>query len=498
VLLRTAATPFARIEQRDFQDDLRRAQDSPEQQVADLCTFTLELASKSVQGLSLLLILAAIEPLLFLFLLPIGVPYVWYRARLSRRQFLELDRRVEQERWMGYYARVLADADQAAEVRLLGFGDELLRRWQTHADEIEGLWKHHQREELIAGIAFAVGSVLAVYLAMAHAIGAIVGGRLSIGDLAIFGGAAAQLRGIVDHSATLVGGLRWKVLHVTRLRRFLAEPAPRPAVASVPAAPPPPPAPRGTVELHGVSFRYPGAAEPVLHDLSLRIEPGETVALVGANGAGKTTVARLIAGLYQAGAGAVLIDGQDVATADPAWLGRQVGCVFQQFGRYHASAKDNIAFGDWPRLRDDTAAVEAIARKTDLHRLIASMPQGYATLLGRQFGQYQPSGGQWQQLAIARLIARDARILILDEPTASLDVVAEAELFERFRALAEGRTTLLISHRFSTVAMADRVLVMEQGHIVEDGSHDELLRQGGRYAALFGVSRRFAAAEAQP
>lgn len=498
LLLHTAATTFARIEQPEFRNDLRRAQNSPELHVADLCTHTLELATKSIQGVSLMLILATIEPLLFLLLLPIGVPYVWYRSRLSKRHFLELDRRIEQERWMGYYSGLLADVDQAAEVRLLGIGDEIIRRWQIHVDEIEGLRHKHQREELIAGTAFAAGSVLAVYLAMGHAIGAIVDGRLSIGDLAIFGSAAAQLRGIVDQTATLIGGVRWKVMHVSLLRRFLAEP-PRPrrrlvdAPVPAPASAPHPAESRGAIELRAVSFRYPGAAEPVLRDLSLSIGAGETVALVGANGAGKTTVAKLISGLYQAEAGAVLIDGQDVATLDPAWLSRRVGCVFQQFGRYQASASDNIAFGDWPRLREDPTAVEIIAREADVHQMIASMPRGYATTLGRQFGLYQPSGGQWQQLAIARLIARDARILILDEPTANLDVVAEAELFGRFRSLAAGRTTLLISHRFSTVVMADRILVMEHGRIVEEGSHRELLARGRRYAALFALSQRFSA-----
>jgi ATP-binding cassette subfamily B protein len=188
----------------------------------------------------------------------------------------------------------------------------------------------------------------------------------------------------------------------------------------------------------------------------------------------------------------VLIDGQDLAGLDPTWLRRRVGCVFQQFGRYQASAFDNIAFGDWQRLRDDPAAVEAIARTGDVHKLIRSMPQGYSTTLGRQFGLHQLSGGQWQQLAIARLIARDAPILILDEPTANLDVTAEAELFQRFRSLAVGRTTLLISHRFSTVAMADRILVLDNGQVVEEGSHRELMVRGGRYATMFELAQRFA------
>lgn len=491
LLLRTAATPFALLETPSFRDHLQRAQDSPELHVAELCTHTLELLTRALQGLSLLLILVAIEPLLFFFLLPIGAPYVWYRSRLSRRHFDELDRRIEEERWMGYYGGLLADVDQAAEIKQLGIGEEIVRRWQHHRDRIDALWRRHQAYELAGGVLFAVLSVLAVYLAMAHAIGAIVAGRLSIGDLAIFGSAAAQLRAIVDQAATLIGGVRWKILHVGRLRRFLAGPvAERPVLTDGPAAAPSPAAARGAIELRAVRFSYPGGAAPVLRDLSLSIEAGEFVALVGANGAGKTTIARLVAGLYEPEAGAVLFDGRDLRTLDPRWLRREVACVFQHFGRYQASAADNIAFGDWPRLREDLTAVEAIARRADAHRLIEAMPNGYETLLGRQFGLFQPSGGQWQQLAIARLLARDARILVLDEPTAQLDIVAEAALFERFRALAAGRTTLLISHRFSTVAMADRILVLERGRIVEDGSHRALLARGGPYAALFGLAQQ--------
>jgi ATP-binding cassette subfamily B protein len=248
---------------------------------------------------------------------------------------------------------------------------------------------------------------------------------------------------------------------------------------------------KGRVELRDVIFRYPGAAHDTLQGLSFTLEPGETVALVGENGAGKSTIAKLVAGLYEIQAGAILFDGQDIRSLDQQALQRQIACVFQQFGRYEASAAETLAFGDWPRLGGDRAAIEAIARRAQVHDLISAMPEGYDTPLGRQFGRYQPSGGQWQQLAIARLIGRDARLLILDEPTASLDVTAEAELFERFRALAAGRTTLLISHRFTTVSMADRILVIDGGRIVESGTHRQLLALNGRYAALFALAYRF-------
>jgi ATP-binding cassette subfamily B protein len=416
---------------------------------------------------------------------------------LSRRQFEELDSRVEKERWLAYYSSLASDVDQAAEVRLLGLGTELLVRWRRIMEELRSLRLGYLRDELIGTLIFAVVSVVAVYLAMAHAIEGIVGGRLTIGDLAIFAAAAAQLRSLVEQAVTLAGGLRWESFHVGQLRIFLDLPltegragpvaASDAARASLDGALPS----RGRIELIRVAFQYPGARAPTLRELSLTIEPGETVALVGDNGAGKTTLARLIAGLYPVQQGALLIDGTDVRHLDLASWQRRIACVFQQFGRYQASAADNIAFGDWPHLANDRATVEAIARRAGVHELISAMPEGYSTLLGRQLGRYQPSLGQWQQLAIARLIARDADILILDEPTANLDVAAEAALFGQLRALAAGRTTLLISHRFSTVAMADRILVLADGQIVETGTHQELLALDGRYAALYGLSQRF-------
>lgn len=504
VLRHALAMPFARVEAQDWRDALRRAQTSPETHVASLFGFSLDLVTKGLQALSLLVILGAIEPWLLALLVPVGLPWLAFQWRLSRRQFEELDSRVEKERWLGYYSGLASDVDQAAELRLLGLGPELLVRWRRIMEELSALRLGYLRDELIGTLVFAVVSVAAVYLAMAHAIEGIVSGRLTIGDLAIFAAAAAQLRGLVEQAVTLAGGLRWESFHVGQLRAFLdlplTEGGPEPVTASDASATLPhgDRLARGRIELIRVTFQYPGSRTPTLRELSLTIESGETVALVGDNGAGKTTLARLIAGLYPLQQGALLIDGTDVRGLELATWQRRIACVFQQFGRYQASAADNIAFGDWPHLANDRATVESIARRAGVHELISAMPEGYATLLGRQLGRYQPSLGQWQQLAIARLIARDADILILDEPTANLDVAAEASLFGQLRALAAGRTTLLISHRFSTVAMADRILVLADGQIVETGTHQELLARDGRYAALYGLSQRFSMAGMQP
>ncbi|MFO1429885.1 MAG: ABC transporter ATP-binding protein [Candidatus Competibacteraceae bacterium] len=481
-----AAMPFARCEDKDYLNRLHRVQAVPELHVANLYSFSLELATKVLQILTLMAVLFAIQPLLFLLLLPIGIPFLIFHWRLVRRQFEELYRRSELERWQDYYNGLLGDGDQVAEIKLLDLSPVFIERSQRIMDDLRTLNLHYFRFEFIGNLLFVIASVIAIYVALARILGPIVAGRLTIGDLAIFGSAAAQLRWLVEQSVHLIAAVRWELLNVeTVLKFFQIDPG------ATPAAGEPVGVLRGRIELRDVSFRYPGVAEDTLRGLSLSIEPGETVALVGTNGAGKSTVAKLIAGFYPVQRGAILFDGRDVKTLDPVQVQRQIACVFQQFGRYEVTAADTLAFGDWKRLRADQAAIEAIARRANVHDLIDAMPRGYHTQLGRRFGTYQPSGGQWQQLAIARLIARDARILILDEPTANLDVATEAELFERFRALAAGRTTLLISHRFSTVSMADRILVMEGGSIVESGSHRELMARGGRYAALFALAWRF-------
>ncbi len=485
ILKHGEAMDFARFEDPAFHDALRRAQESPDVHVSRSLASTLDLASKALQILSLMAILFVIEPILLLLLVPVGIPYLVFQWRLTHRQFAEIDARVEKERRIGYYTGVLLGAEQAAEIKLLGLAPLLIERCRRLIAEFRDLRARYQRFEFLGNLAFALLSVVAVYLAMTRAAFAIVDGRLTIGDLAIYASAAAQLRSLVEGSIALVVRLRWDLLHVGNLRAFLAlaPQAPcRVGASTTPLA--------GGFALRDVSFTYPAATRPTLENLSFAIAPGEVVALVGDNGAGKSTIAKLIARLYDPCSGTVLFDGIDAREFDPGHLRRQVTCLTQDSGRYAASAADNVAFGDWERLVGDEAALEAVARAAGVHDLISAMPQGYRTMLGREFGQYEPSGGQWQQLAVARTVAHGARIVILDEPTANLDIETEYRLFQRYRALAEGRTILLISHRFSTVRMADRILVLDAGQVVESGTHDELIHMNGRYAALYDLHRR--------
>lgn len=238
------------------------------------------------------------------------------------------------------------------------------------------------------------------------------------------------------------------------------------------------------VVFDGVSFTYPGTERSALEEVSLTIEPGQTLALVGRNGAGKTTLIKLLARLYEPTSGAVRIDGQDVSELSPAEVRRRIGVIFQDFVQYNLSASDNVGVGWLPELDNDEAIRDA-ATRGGAREFIERLPEGFDTVLGRYYGGSQLSIGQWQRLALARAFMRHSDLLILDEPTAALDAESEAELFERFQELKEGRTAVLITHRFSTVRFADRIVVLDKGRLVEEGTHAELLALGGIYATMF-------------
>jgi len=250
------------------------------------------------------------------------------------------------------------------------------------------------------------------------------------------------------------------------------------------------------VEAERLTFSYPGASQPVVRDVTLRIAPGERIAIVGENGAGKTTLVKLLVGLYQPGGGSVRLDGE-VLTADrAAAVRRRVAAVFQDYAAFQLTARENVGFGDVGRMRDD-AAIEEAAERAGIADFLRALPAtkdapgGHDAYLGRQFGETELSGGQWQRVALARAFFRDADLLVLDEPTAALDPLAELALFERFAALTEGRTAIMISHRLGAARLADRVIVLRGGRVIEDGHHDALVAAGGEYARLFAAQAQW-------
>jgi ATP-binding cassette subfamily B protein len=486
VMEHAAAMDLAFFEDPRSHDALQRAKDDPAGHVTNFLANAISAASNALQIASLIAILIVIEPWVVAVILLLTVPYLWSQARLTAEQHALERSRTAKRRWTGYFVSNLTGAASAGEVQLLRLAPILTRRFRGLMDEFRGQDWGLARRGFNRGAAFVTIATVAIYAAFVHVCWRALHGGLSVGDLAIFGAASARMRQTLESFVQLGTQALAETLYVGDVIDFLAARTRRDEAPTAAL----PPVSRAGLELRDVHFTYPGAAEPALCGIDLRIEPGETVALVGENGAGKTTLVKLLARLYDPDQGSILFDGSDLRDLPREALQRRIAFVFQGFGRYEASLADNIAFGDWERLLDDREAVAAVARTAGIEPLIARLPRGYDTHLGRMFGEADLSAGQWQKLAVARAFARQAALLILDEPTSNLDARAEHALFEQFRTLAEGRTTIIVSHRFSTVSMAHRIVVLDKGRVVESGSHAELLARAGHYATLYSLHER--------
>ena len=489
ILRHAAGLDVAFFEDVRSQDVLQRAKDNPAEHIARFVTEVLACLSNGVQVVSMLGLLVVIEPLVLLVLVLFTLPYLRFQWRLATRHHALERSRTTKRRWTSYFTSMLTDRGSVGEVRILGLAPLLIDRFRALMAE----FRDQDRKLYVQGFAgsslFVVVTTGAIYAMFVRVAYHVLQGTLTVGDLAIFGGATTRLRNTLESLIYSASAAMEQTLYIANVIEFLdVQPAPAGTAGVTPAAR------RAEIEFCNVRFAYPGSSEPALDGVSLHILPGETVALVGENGAGKTTLVKLIARLYDPDAGRILFDGVDVRELSRASLHAELAFVFQGFGHYEASAADNIAYGDWQRLLHDRAAVQRIAEQAGVDAMLRAMPNGYDTTLGRTFGEYDPSGGQWQKVAVARAFARNASLLILDEPTSNLDARAEYELFCRFRDLAKGRTTIIVSHRFSTVSMANRIFVMDRGRIVESGTHDELLARAGSYADLYELHRRQMAA----
>jgi len=381
------------------------------------------------------------------------------------------------------YLRVLGGSKEAAkELKLFGLKNFLTERFTHLSDAIYDENVALSKRKLMAGAALSTIGTMGYYSAYALVIWRTLAGALSIGTLTFLAGAIQQASSNIEQMFSTVAAIGDQALFLTDLLAFFEM---KPTIRSKSnALPAPRPILRG-VEFRDVSFRYPGNSRLVLDRINFRLHTGERLALIGENGQGKTTIVKLVTRLYDPTEGQILLDGIDLREYDLEDLHREIGVIFQDFMRYEMTARENIAVGRVENI-DDLELLQSAARKSLADHTIERLPQGYEQMLGRRFEQgVDLSGGEWQKVALARAYLRDAQLLILDEPTAALDARSEYEVFQRFSELTAGKMAFFISHRFSTVRSADRILVLENGKIAEEGTHDQLARLGGRYAEMF-------------
>ena len=486
ILEKALKLSVAQFEDSEFYDRLTRARREASSRPLSLVNRTFAVAQNAISLVSFSILLWEFSPWAVAILLLAGLPAFLAETRFSGEAFRLFYWRSPETRQRAYLESVLAREDYVKEVKLYGLGRKLLGRYRGIFERLFAEDKSLTLRRGFWGLTLGLVGTAALYASYGWIVMTAIAGAITVGQMTMYMMVFRQGQSAVSASLAAINGMYEDNLYLSNLYAYLEEPEPQETGTLVAGRMPG----RG-LEFRDVSFRYPGSEHLALESVSLSVRPGQSLAIVGENGSGKTTLIKLLARLYEPEQGSILLDGSDVREWRADVLHRRIGVIFQDFVRYQMLLGENIGAGDVEAFGDEGRWREAGAMGM-VDDFVDQLPNAYETQLGRWFkGGRELSGGQWQKVALARaFMRRGADVLVLDEPTSAMDAEAEARVFEHVRQLASEKMVVLISHRFSTVRMADQIVVMAGGRIVESGTHESLMANGARYAQLFNLQAR--------
>jgi ATP-binding cassette subfamily B protein len=483
IMDKSVSLDLSHFENPTFYDMLIRAQREASYKPLSIMNHIFDLPKNFIAFGSMVLVLFRLHWLVVLILIIACTLQSISQQKYAKTGYSMIFGQTQDTRKMHYLSGIIASANFFKEIKLYRLGEYLLNKYNLLFNKIYADNRRILLRKNISFFSWSLFGTLNYIGTYAYIIYRTITKAISVGDLTLYSGAFLQCQSRINGIINNIVSLYENNLYISNLFAFLdlksnivADPALKNPLSSIVS--------KG-ITFNRVSFRYPGSNRTILEDLSFHIEPNECVAFVGDNGAGKTTVIKLLARFYDPDQGAILIDGKNIRTLDPLKYQELMGVVFQDYSQFNLTARENIGFG-WIREIENTTRIDQAASNSGAKCVIDRLPLGYASVLGKIFDDgTQLSVGEWQKIAIARAFMRDGKILILDEPTASVDVKTEYEIFEHLKELAKGKITIFISHRFSTVRMADKIFVLENGKVIEQGTHINLMNLHGKYAAMF-------------